>query len=84
MSTSDATHTFPSIEDVAMYMALDGVFGRICCRGVLCAADVEDPDAIDAESFWACDTALCTASDFATLGGGNGEMDIEEIDAEWA
>jgi hypothetical protein len=43
MSTNDATHTFPSSDDVAMYMAFEGVFGNILCGGV--RGVVEDPEA---------------------------------------
>ena len=46
-STSEATHTFPSIDDVAMYIAFAGVRGMICgvrgFRGVAVdASDVTD------------------------------------------
>lgn len=74
------------MDDVAIYIAFDGVFGTICCRGVL--GVVDDADAIEegfCAVFWAWETTLLTASDLAVdVGGGKGDIEIPVIEAEWA
>lgn len=64
-------------------MAFEGVFGITFWRGVLAAAGDDDwPDSTDDPSFCANDMTLCLAS--AVVGGGNGEIEIDEIEAECA
>ena len=75
--------TFPSIEDVAMYMAFDGVFGTTCVRGVR-GVEVEASEVTEGVflGVCACDAILLTASGTAlTSGGGNGDMETLLMDA---
>ena len=72
-----------------MYMALEGMFGT---SGVLRpfgarGLDIDASEVIDGVRFgaWACDTTLLTPSGIATgNGGGNGDMEMLEMEAEWA
>jgi hypothetical protein len=53
MSTKDVMQTLPSIEEVAMYMALDGTFGTIRAFGVRGFLE-EASDVIDGVCFVGC------------------------------
>lgn len=70
-----------------MNMAFEAVFGTRCgIRGVrgLAAEASEATEALPL-GVWACDTTLLTASGTAeALGGGNGDIDMLEVDAVWA
>jgi hypothetical protein len=77
-------HTLPSIEDVAIYIALEGVFGTTWACGVrglfVAASDVTDGTLFGA---CACDAILLIASGAAFgRGGGNGDIEMQEVDAE--
>jgi hypothetical protein len=66
-----------------MYIALDGVFGTTCFAGF--RGELDDPEATVGDfagGFCACDTTRLRASGFAVaIGGGNGEIDMDVIEA---
>jgi hypothetical protein len=74
------------MEDVAMYIAFEGMFGTTGgwgVRGLFAgASDVTD------DGFFgvcACDAILLTPSGSALgRGGGNGDIEMQEVDAWWA
>src|SRR6266480_1916210 len=70
-STSEATQTWPSIEDVAMYTELDGVGRRSCCRGG--RREVEDEVA---------SSVSVAGGAGERVGSRRGETEIEVMDAE--
>lgn len=79
--------TLPSIEEVAMYIAFEGIFGTVWVvrgfRGVL--VDASETTEGDFLGVAACDATLLTASGTALgRGGGNGEMEMLLIEAECA
>lgn len=78
------TQTFPSIEDVAMWIAFDAVTGTGAGFGLGGLGAADDEAASDcAGDLWCCDVILSTAFDLATgEGGGNGVMEIAVMDAE--
>lgn len=44
-------HTFPSIDEVPMYIAFEGVFGTICCAFGVRGAGLEASEAVDGVRF---------------------------------
>lgn len=78
------TQTFPSKDDVAMWMALDAEAGTGAGFGLRGPGEVVDEAASDwAGDLGCCDVILSTALDLATgKGGGNGDMEIAVMDAE--
>ena len=86
-SVKEATHTFPSMDDDAICMAFEGVRGTggcfglprgDCCWALRLAAEL-------AGELLCSVVILLTASTFeAGSGGGNGEMERADMDAEWA
>ena len=78
------TQTFPSIEDVAIWIPLEAVGGTEAgfeLRGLGAADDEAASDC--AGDLWCCNVILSTAFGFATgEGGGNGDMEIAVMDAE--
>lgn len=85
-STNDETHTFPSMEEVAMYIEFEGVAGTVACWLLGCPrrlAELEE----DLLGSWSSVKveALVNGSGFKVgKGGGNGETEIDVILAEWA
>jgi hypothetical protein len=79
--------TLPSIEEVAIYIAFEGIFGTARgargFRGELFgASDITEGVCLGVA---ACDATLLTASGAALgRGGGKGEMEMLLIEAEWA
>ena len=67
-------------------MRFDGVRGTGCCLGVLAEGDSLLLLGVDGLGEALCSEAtLFTASSFvAASGGGNGDMETLEMDAEWA
>jgi len=78
------TQTFPSIEDVAMWMALDAVAGTGAGFGLRGPGEVCDEAASDcAGDLWCCDAIRSSAFALAIgKGGGNGDIEIAVMDAE--
>ena len=69
-----------------MYIAFDGIFGTTGACGVR-GLFVGASDVTDAGLFGvcACDATLLTPSGSAVgRGGGNGDIDMQEVDAWWA
>lgn len=69
-----------------MYMAFDAVLGTRCIRGVRGDA-VEASDVIEGLPLGvcACDTTLLTPSGTGLfIGGGNGDIEMLEVEAVWA
>ena len=68
-----------------MYIAFEGMFGTTGAwgiRGLPVASDVTDGALF---GVCACDATLLTPSGRAVgRGGGNGEIEIQEVDAWWA
>jgi hypothetical protein len=78
--------TLPSMEEVAMYMAFEGVFGTTCTRGfrgeLVDASEVTEGVPL---GVCACEATLLTASGTALgSGGGKGDMEMLLTEAEWA
>lgn len=84
-STKDCTQTCPSIDDDAMWIAFEGVGATGPCFGVLgdpCCGGLS-PFTELAGEFWRSDAILLTASTLDDgSGGGKGDIEIEEVDAE--
>ena len=78
-------HTFPSIDEVAICMELDGVAGTSNCLGFLTDGKVESCNVgVRAERLRGSTDALFKTSDFtAGKGGGKGDIETPVIDAEW-
>jgi hypothetical protein len=81
-STSDATQTLPSMEEVAMCMELDGVTGTGGCRGLLLDGEAVGGGLLD--GLWASEAVLMATSGLLLKGGGLGEIDIAATEAECA
>lgn len=83
---SEATQTLPSIEDEPMCIEFEAVTGTGGCLGLLAEAEPSLLPENDFAGDGLCsDAILFTASTLVTgTGGGNGEMDKADIDAEWA
>lgn len=85
-SVNEATHTFPSIEEEAICIAFDGVRGTGGALGLLDTGEVvfvlEDDcpeDALYSEFIRPTASPLVVGN-----GGGNGDIDTADIEAEWA
>ena len=85
-SVNEAMHTFPSIEEEAMCIAFDGVRGTGGCFGLLDEGEVVFTFSDDfSEEALCSDVIRPTASPLAVgNGGGNGDTDKVDIEAEWA
>lgn len=83
---SEATQTLPSIEDEPMCIEFEAVIGTGACLGPLAEGEPSFALENDCAGDDLCsDAILFTASTLVTgAGGGNGEMDNADIDAEWA
>jgi hypothetical protein len=76
----------PSMEDVAMYIWLDGVFDTDGCFGLFFAPGGDIARVGDLSEFpWTSTAPRLVASARAVgKGGGKGEIDIDDMLAEWA
>jgi hypothetical protein len=79
----------PSIDDVAMWILFDGVFGTTCCSFGLreaAAGDAWLSEMLVAGRRGLFGTDFTAASGLAAVGrgGGNGEIETAVTDAEWA
>lgn len=75
----------PSIDAEPMYIAFEAVAGTVGCLGVLVLGELSLTFEIERTEEVLCSVvSLWTASGFvAGGGGGNGEMDRADIEAEW-
>lgn len=74
------------MDEVAIYIWFEGVFGTLCCCCLGARGDAVDPeDMLGALPVTACDATRETASGLGCAeGGGKGDIDIAVIEAEWA
>lgn len=85
----DWMQTFPSVEEVAIYILFDGVFGTAgTSRGRLDAptptvASVDRDSGLEIESVWLLSKEGGSGA-AEGRGGGYGEMDMLVTEAEWA
>lgn len=86
MSRSEATQTFPSIEDEPIYIAFEEFDGTGGCFGFRFPGELPfEPDRWCAAVVLCPELILVEASALEVgNGGGKGDMDNEEIEAVWA
>ena len=79
-------HTFPSMEEVAIWIELEGVAGTGgCCRGLLAAGEALADAEVRAGEALGSIVRRLTPSGFPDgKGGGNGDIEIAVMEAEWA
>lgn len=85
-STNDEMHTFPSMEEVAMYIEFEGIAGTAACWLLGCPrrlAELEE-DLLGSWSSVKVEALVNGSGLKVGRGGGNGETEIDVTLAEWA